>query len=171
MRLVLSSPPAPHAPSLAPIPDPTIQVSSELAPTVEWAIVAAYGAELFRCSNLEQAYRTLDRLKPLLNSAAAETLRVAEVMQCLDHVESPGPGCASVRDCTWLLRQLGYVTVFAFSRDDSDAQFMVVGRDGQRVERPTLTAALYELLRRTDKALHLPPSAILDESPWTDDDV
>ncbi|WP_454691207.1 hypothetical protein [Achromobacter aloeverae] len=175
-----------------PVPRDAIEAHGRHAPTMQWAVLGLDDAEIFRCPSLEQAYRAIERLRPQLNEKAAKALRVAEAApevapepttpetmpegaleaaRRLDDGEGSGPGGGSVPDCTWLLRRLGYVTIFAFSRDDSDARFLVVGRDGQRVEGPTLTAALHALLRARDCASRLPPAAGPAPSSWQDDDV
>lgn len=137
-------------------------------PANEWAVLGPDGAELFRCPSLEQADRALSRLQPLLNTAAVHSLRLAQVAR---EPGSPDPGHADAQDCAWLLRQLGHVTIFAFSREDSDAAFMVMGRSGQRFERPTLIAALCALLRHSRALPRLPKMADSHRTPCIDDET
>lgn len=117
----------------------------------EWLILDPEGVELCRYSSADEAQQALGRLKALLKDEAAARVRVETENRWPPYLDAHSVICDHARYCEWALRELGYVTIFAFSHEESDALFMLLDRDGRKITRPTLAAALYAMLLAREK--------------------
>ncbi|WP_131727043.1 hypothetical protein [Achromobacter xylosoxidans] len=116
----------------------------------KWMIVTPDGNELCQYDSESAAHEGLICLAENFGRGAAEKCVVRKRVAWPEYVPAAYAECAESRFCHQALRELGYVTVFAFERDadeGKDASFMVVARNGRRAQGETLTAALATLMR------------------------
>ena len=140
------------------MPDPNARIAGWMkeSQATEWLILDPEGVELCRYSSAEEAQRALGRLKTLLKDEAASRVRIETADRWPQYLDARSVICDYARYCEWALRQLGYLTIFAFSHEESDALFMLLDRDGQKITRPTLASALYAMLLRREKSAKAP---------------
>lgn len=138
--------------------DPNVQVAGWMkeSPTTEWVIRAPNGITLFRCSSSAPAEEAFRALLPLLKEDIANEIRIEQVKRWPEYLGNHSDACDYARYCEWALRQLGHVSIFAFNHEESDALFMVVDREGRRIERPTLASALYATMLRHERVTRIP---------------
>ena len=122
----------------------------------EWVVLDPEGIELCRYSSADEAQRALGRLKALFKDEAVASVRIETANRWPEYLDAHSVICDYARYCEWALRQLGYMTIFAFSHEESDALFMLMDRDGQKITRPTLASALYAMLLRRGRGAGVP---------------
>ena len=122
----------------------------------EWIILDPEGVELCRYSSPDRAEQALCHLKTLFKDEMSASIRIEKVMRWPAYLDSQSVICDYARYCEWALRQLGQISIFAFSNEESDALFMLVDRNGLRISRPTLAAALYAMSLRREKGPCIP---------------
>ena len=138
--------------------DPNARIAGWMkeSQATEWIILDPEGVELCRYSCAQDAERALGRLKALLKDEVSASVRIEQVKRWPEYLDARSVICDYARYCEWALRQLGPMTIFAFSHEESDALFMLVDRSGQKVVRSTLASALYAMLllkARLDRGL------------------